>query len=180
MTRFDSFAPRWSAPSLLVALLGARSPAVQTGAAVQIPPAPNGATGLSRAEPIAVLRASPIDLMPTGPTTHGATSLGNAVYVLGGYSGSPHNYNQRDQSRDFMRFDLGPRAWTQLSSVGPLQSAVLVHDGRYIYRGSEQWRGFRPGHARPVVTKMTLDSASRSRASRLEFVKPRVSAPQRS
>jgi len=73
-------------------------------------------------------------MMPTGLTTHGATTLGRAVYVLGGYSGSPHNYNQRDQSRAFSRFDLDSRRWDELPSVGPIQSAVLVNDGRYVYR----------------------------------------------
>ncbi len=80
------------------------------------------------------LHAYPIDLMPEGVTTHGATTLGRAVYVLGGYTGSPHNYNQRDQSRAFSRFDLDSRRWEQLPSVGPIQSAVLVNDGRYVYR----------------------------------------------
>lgn len=74
------------------------------------------------------------DLMPTGLTTLGATTLGGSVYVLGGYSGPPHNYSKRDQSADFARYDLAARRWEKLPSIGPIQSAVLVNDGRHVYR----------------------------------------------
>ena len=74
------------------------------------------------------------DLMPIGLTTIGATSLGNHVYVLGGYFGKPHAYSQKDQSREFYRLDTASHRWDKLPGVGPVQSAILVNDGRYVYR----------------------------------------------
>jgi N-acetylneuraminic acid mutarotase len=73
-------------------------------------------------------------LMPTGLSTLGATVLGDAVYVLGGYSGTPHAYSQRDQSRDFFRYDPKSQSWDKLASVGPIQSVGLTSDARYVYR----------------------------------------------
>lgn len=80
------------------------------------------------------LRAGITALMPTGLTTLGATTLGDFVYVLGGYTGTPHEYSERDQSRDFLRFDLSSERWERLPAVGPIQSVGLASDGKYVYR----------------------------------------------
>lgn len=82
----------------------------------------------------APLGVTTVDMMPVGLTTIGTTALGNYVYILGGYSGTPHAYSQRDQSREFYRLDTTTHRWDKLAGVGPIQSAVLVNDGRYIYR----------------------------------------------
>lgn len=87
--------------------------------------------GASRMGPLSSVA---VDVMPVGLTTIGATELGGSVYVLGGYAGTPHAYSQRDQSREFYKLDLARHTWQSLPSVGPIQSAVLVNDGRYIYR----------------------------------------------
>lgn len=82
----------------------------------------------------APLRVGISALMPAGLTTLGATTLGDSVYVLGGYSGTPHEYSERDQSRDFLRHDLSSGRWEKLPSVGPIQSVGLANDGRHVYR----------------------------------------------
>ncbi len=82
----------------------------------------------------AALSSHLLGVMPVGLSTIGATTLGDAVYVLGGYSGTPHQYSSRDQSRDFFRYDLSSQSWDRLASVGPIQSVGLVSDGRYVYR----------------------------------------------
>ena len=89
------------------------------------------ASGVAADGPLSTV---PVDVMPVGLTTIGATELGGAVYVLGGYAGTPHAYSQRDQSREFYKLDMAQHAWQSLPSVGPIQSAMLVNDGRYIYR----------------------------------------------
>jgi N-acetylneuraminic acid mutarotase len=81
--------------------------------------------------PLAVV---PGDMMPVGLTTVGATALGDQLYILGGYGGTPHQYSKRDQSREFYRLDTKSHRWDKLASVGPIQSAVLVNDGKYVYR----------------------------------------------
>jgi N-acetylneuraminic acid mutarotase len=94
-----------------------------------------GAPEASGAKPSAApVSIHTTDLMPVGLTTIGATRLGNHVYVLGGYAGTPHAYSQRDQSREFYRLDTTTHRWEKLPGVGPVQSAILVNDGRYVYR----------------------------------------------
>jgi N-acetylneuraminic acid mutarotase len=107
------------------------------GASVVAPPpaaestAPEAAGAIRSEGPLAI---QPLDMMPVGLTTVGATALGDSVYILGGYAGTPHEYSQRDQSREFYRLETKTHHWEKLSGVGPIQSAVLVNDGRYIYR----------------------------------------------
>ncbi|HWO13243.1 MAG TPA: kelch repeat-containing protein [Polyangiaceae bacterium] len=110
-------APRAAAPVTVPVASGVGAPTEAEGAAADAP-----------------LATVSVDVMPVGLTTIGATELDGAVYVLGGYAGTPHAYSRRDQSREFYRFDLVKHAWQSLPSVGPIQSAVLVNDGRYVYR----------------------------------------------
>lgn len=117
------------------------SPRVQGGGASTVAPSPPApATGVELEAPgaqgssDALLRAGISALMPTGLTTLGATTLGNSVYVLGGYSGTPHEYSERDQSRDFLRLDLSSGRWEKLPAVSPIQSVGLASDERYVYR----------------------------------------------
>ncbi len=72
--------------------------------------------------------------MPRGLTTMAATTMGSDVYVLGGYFGRPHAYSRRDQSDEFRVLSLDTGQWASLPSAGKIQSAVLVNDGRYVYR----------------------------------------------
>ena len=122
--------------ALLTGLGASGCGASQSTGRVATPPSaePGGAAeagGLAAEGP---LSSVPVDVMPVGLTTMGATELGGSVYVLGGYAGTPHAYSQRDQSRELYKLDLARHAWQSLPSVGPIQSAVLVNDGRYVYR----------------------------------------------
>lgn len=69
-----------------------------------------------------------------GLTTMGVTRLGNALYVMGGYFGQPHDYSKDFQSDDFARMDVTTGTWEQLPSAGGIQSVILVNDGKSVYR----------------------------------------------
>jgi N-acetylneuraminic acid mutarotase len=107
------------------------SPATIEASAGSVALAPESSAAKRSSGPLAV---HPLEMMPVGLTTVGATALGDDVYVLGGYAGTPHEYSQRDQSREFYRLDMKTHRWDKLAGVGPIQSVVLVNDGRYIYR----------------------------------------------
>src|SRR5688572_6184528 len=137
MKRSDMTTRAGTALGLLLCLGGcAASSASGSGSAVS-PAAPEAAAApeASGVKPSnAPLAITPAEMMPVGLTTIGATTLGDHLYILGGYAGTPHEYSQRDQSREFYRLDLKTHRWDKLASVGPIQSAVLVNDGRYVYR----------------------------------------------
>lgn len=63
--------------------------------------------------------------MDVATTSFGAVTLGNAVYTLGGYTGSAHEYSREYQSERFARLDLATNRWTTLPTPGPTQSATL-------------------------------------------------------
>jgi N-acetylneuraminic acid mutarotase len=129
------FIIRSVAPWILLGAAGcARAPGGGAGVVAPEAQATDAAEASSNNAATAPLAAHPVDLMPVGLTTVGATAIGNLVYVLGGYAGKPHQYSNKDQSRDFYRLDTTTHRWDKLPSVGPIQSAVLVNDGRYVYR----------------------------------------------
>jgi N-acetylneuraminic acid mutarotase len=139
MKRSDMTTRAATALGLLLCLGGcAASGASGSGSALSPAPAAQDANAAPEASGMkpsnAPLAITPADMMPVGLTTIGATTLGDNVYILGGYAGTPHEYSKRDQSREFYRLDLKTHRWDKLASVGPVQSAVLVNDGRYIYR----------------------------------------------
>src|SRR5262249_17857729 len=108
-----------------------------SGGAVSVPPVGGeAAAARSAAEGGAgkPLTGQIARFMPAGVTTLGAATLGDSVYVLGGYTGTPHDYSQTFQSRTFARLDLATRRWQELPSVGPIQSAGLASDAQYVYR----------------------------------------------
>lgn len=140
MKRFEITPRASTALGLLLCLGGCAASGTGASGAQVASPAPAASASDVAAEasgmapPNAPLAVAPAEMMPVGLTTIGATILGDHLYILGGYSGTPHSYSQRDQSRDFYRLDLKTHRWDELPSVGPVQSAVLVNDGRYIYR----------------------------------------------
>jgi N-acetylneuraminic acid mutarotase len=131
-----------TALGLLLCVGGCAASGASGNSASVVSPAPAALEGSVDSAPeasgskpsTAPLAVTTLDMMPVGLTTIGATALGNYVYILGGYSGTPHAYSQRDQSREFYRLDTTTHRWDKLAGVGPIQSAVLVNDGRYIYR----------------------------------------------
>jgi N-acetylneuraminic acid mutarotase len=73
-------------------------------------------------------------LIPRGLTTMGAATLGDGLYILGGYFGPPHEYSREFQVGSFTRLNLSTGIWDDLPGVDPIQSPALVSDGRYIYK----------------------------------------------
>lgn len=73
-------------------------------------------------------------LMPRGLTTMGTATLGDALYIVGGFFGTPHQYSKEFQSGSVNRLSLSTGAWEDLPGVEPIQSPALVGDGRYIYK----------------------------------------------
>jgi N-acetylneuraminic acid mutarotase len=140
MKRFESTARASMALGILLGVGGCASSSVAGSGASVVSAAPGAAPESAASEAAgmkqsgAPLSLHTTDLMPIGLTTIGATRLGNHVYVLGGYAGTPHAYSQRDQSREFYRLDTQTHRWDKLPGVGPIQSAILVNDGRYVYR----------------------------------------------
>jgi len=72
------------------------------------------------------------NLMPIGLTSFGAAVQDGAIYVLGGYFGTPHHYLAEHQSRALLRLELTEgAAWESLPGLeAGLQSVALVaHEG---------------------------------------------------
>ncbi len=72
--------------------------------------------------------------MPRGLTTVGAALHGGALYLVGGYFGSPHEYSKEFQSGSVARLNLDTGVWEELAPVEPVQSPALVSDGRYLFK----------------------------------------------
>lgn len=65
-------------------------------------------------------------LLPRAETSFGAAALDGSVYVLGGYHGTPHEYDRAGQSDLFLRLSLADGSWQILASAGAMQGAPLV------------------------------------------------------
>jgi N-acetylneuraminic acid mutarotase len=76
--------------------------------------------------------------MPRGLTSFGGVALGGAYYVVGGYSGEPHNYSVEGQSKDVWRLSLeGADAgnWSKVAVIPyGLQGLAVVAHGDEICR----------------------------------------------
>ena len=73
-------------------------------------------------------------VMPRGLTTVGAATMGDALYLVGGYFGSPHDYSKEFQSGSVQRLHLSTGVWEELAGVEPVQSPAVVGDGKYLYK----------------------------------------------
>jgi N-acetylneuraminic acid mutarotase len=73
-------------------------------------------------------------VMPRGLTTVGAATLGDALYLVGGYYGSPHDYSKEFQSGVVSRLSLSTGVWEDLPGVEPIQSPAVIGDGKYLYK----------------------------------------------
>lgn len=120
-------------------------------------PAKSSDRALSPAEPLAGGQRSPAALashfagvMPRGLTTMGAVVHGDALYLSGGYFGSPHEYSKEFQSGSFTRLKLDGGEWEELPGITPIQSPALISDDRYIY----QIGGMRAFNAASEPTQM--------------------------
>ncbi|MFT7668146.1 MAG: hypothetical protein ACI8X5_000833 [Planctomycetota bacterium] len=77
---------------------------------------------------------SPVGLLPQAVTSFGATVEAGWLYVLGGFFGTPHEYDNEGQSRSFARMNLVDGSWEALPSAGAMQSVALVSDSEMLYR----------------------------------------------
>ena len=73
-------------------------------------------------------------VMPRGLTTVGAATMGESLYLVGGYFGPPHDYSKEFQSGQVLRLSLTTGAWEELPSVEPVQSPAVIGDGHYLYK----------------------------------------------
>ncbi|QDU67863.1 Kelch repeat-containing protein [Engelhardtia mirabilis] len=67
--------------------------------------------------------------LPRGVTSFGAATIGNQLFVLGGYFGTPHDYHVESQSDVFLRLDGASGALRLLPGIGPIQGTALVAAG---------------------------------------------------
>ena len=78
---------------------------------------------------------SDFPLLPQAITSFGATALNGWLYVLGGYSGTPHEYSKEGQSGAFYRLNLQDgRTWQELPGIEHLQSVALAAHGDSLIR----------------------------------------------
>jgi N-acetylneuraminic acid mutarotase len=81
--------------------------------------------------PIATLDAT----TPRATTSFGAATTDGWVYVLGGYTGPPHDYYMEEQQRDFYRVNLHDRSHVEyLPHDQRIQSCSLEAHGDRIFR----------------------------------------------
>jgi N-acetylneuraminic acid mutarotase len=73
-------------------------------------------------------------VMPRGLTTVGVTTMGDSLYLVGGYFGSPHDYSKEFQSGNVSRMNLSTGVWDELAAVSPIQSPAVTSDGRHLYK----------------------------------------------
>jgi hypothetical protein len=136
-------------PALLTAC-GSSLPAQSTTPA----PGPPAATATTAGAPIEStvlsLGGSFVAAMDVARTSFGAASLGDDLYVAGGYFGEPHRYSREGQSTSFAR--LGPdHTWQTLAPLeSGLQGLALVALGPDLVRCG----GSRVDNARPDATDM--------------------------
>lgn len=104
-------------------------------------------------------------VMPRGLTTAGATTMGDALYLVGGYFGPPHEYSREFQSGSVLRMQLSSGVWEELASVEPIQSPALVGDGIYLYQlgGMRAQNGAREPVALRSVAEIERFDPSRNR-----------------
>ena len=78
---------------------------------------------------------APDAMLPRPTTSFGATTSDGWIYVIGGYTGPPHDYYMEEQQRDFYRINLHDRSHVEwLPNEHRIQSCTLeAHDGS-IYR----------------------------------------------
>lgn len=81
--------------------------------------------------------AHPIGLLPRPTTSFGAATGDGWIYVLGGYTGPPHDYFREAQCSDFLRINmLDPNHVEYLPHDEKIQSCSLeTHDGRVFRIG---------------------------------------------
>ena len=117
--------------------LGGSALALSLSACTQTPPPASPEGNAAAAAEAAAPRAGSGEMsshfagvMPRGLTTVGAATLGDALYLVGGYFGSPHDYSKEFQSGAVSRLQLSTGVWEDLPGVEPIQSPAVIADGK--------------------------------------------------
>ncbi len=79
---------------------------------------------VARSLPSDIRSSNPV--LPWGLTSFGGTMHEGILYVLGGYSGLPHNYSAADQHGELLAFDPTTQAWSVVEETPPVQGLALV------------------------------------------------------
>ncbi len=124
----------------------------------------NAETPSRRAVAIENVKASGSFLapLPRAVTSFGAAATESAFYILGGYSGTPHEYSKEGQSTDVMKLDLKEgEIWEKVASLSQgLQGlAAIHHDGKICHIGGNQASNEKgtEAHMTSVKTARCLD-----------------------
>ncbi|HTV18008.1 MAG TPA: hypothetical protein VMG12_05040 [Polyangiaceae bacterium] len=133
----------------------------------QSPAAPDGSSATGAAEGASngsqetgKLTSHFAGVMPRGLTTVGAATLGDSLYLVGGYFGPPHDYSKEYQSGAVLRLSLSKGSWEELPGVEPIQSPAVIGDGHYLYKiGGMQVQNAsgKPTELRSVVAAERFD-----------------------
>ncbi|MCA8935061.1 MAG: hypothetical protein KDB68_02540 [Planctomycetes bacterium] len=82
-----------------------------------------------------LLEVGGVTVMPQAFTSFGACAQGGYLYMIGGHTGAPHEYDREGFNRNFYRLNLHDRSsWEILPGGVGLQSVALVSDGERLYR----------------------------------------------
>ncbi len=102
-----------------------------TPAAVpETPAARPSATASERSAPVSVTVEEGLAPLPVAVTSFGGTTMGEALYVLGGYFGEPHVYSREGQSASLSRLSLDGGEWETVHELPHgLQGVALVTRG---------------------------------------------------
>lgn len=103
--------------------------------------------------------------MPTAVTSFGAAAHDGAVYVMGGYSGTPHAYSYEGQSRDVWRLKTdGADRWEKVAELahGVQGLAAVTAGDRVCHFGGNRALNAagEDTHMRSVPTAACLSTAS--------------------
>lgn len=134
---------------------GAAQPA-RSAAPAPSTPAPEAAEAAAPSLP--PLRHSDMLLLPRPVTSFGAAVHDGWLYVLGGYSGRPHDYNRDGQTGALQRIRVtgaaggAPGTWEDLPGVEPLQSVALVAHPDFLVRAGGMRATNAPGEPERLVS----------------------------
>ncbi len=132
---------RWNGTLRVLAVVAGFGTCVACGGAPATPGV--GVVQTTEAAPAAPLAENNVGvqgapaLLAEGITSFGAATLGDDVYLLGGFQGTPHHYVPEGQSKALLRLNTREQgaSWESLPGLhAGLQSVALVNHGEVLHR----------------------------------------------